>query len=139
MPENVIPIVKTSNRINCEFPNGHVQTINREQVDILLNFAMTDYASQGRIRPINVVDLTDCRSHFSYYTCLSRSVSVEGVTTWSHKGMRDTEAWFRCEGFRCKGFGRAWLQLMCCVLLNCTCSYFRTGHKSKGSAYRGRS
>ncbi|KIJ22671.1 hypothetical protein M422DRAFT_80917, partial [Sphaerobolus stellatus SS14] len=40
---------------------------------------MTDYASQGRTRPINVVDLNDCRTHFSYYTCFSRSSSVDNT------------------------------------------------------------
>ncbi|TFK51588.1 hypothetical protein OE88DRAFT_1630103, partial [Heliocybe sulcata] len=40
---------------------------------------MTDYASQGRTRPNNVVDLNNCHSHQSYYTCLSRSASTEGT------------------------------------------------------------
>ena len=37
---------------------------------------MTDYASQGKTRPNNVVDLTNCTSHQSYYTALSRSASA---------------------------------------------------------------
>ncbi|KAI0054662.1 hypothetical protein BV25DRAFT_1816758, partial [Artomyces pyxidatus] len=40
---------------------------------------MTDYASQGRTRPYNVVDLKKCRSHQSVYTCLSRSSSLDGT------------------------------------------------------------
>ncbi|KAF9470388.1 hypothetical protein BDN70DRAFT_772887, partial [Pholiota conissans] len=40
------------------------------------NFAMTDYASQGKSRNENLVDLTHCYSTQSYYTCLSRSTSA---------------------------------------------------------------
>ncbi|KAF9455475.1 hypothetical protein BDZ94DRAFT_1179893, partial [Collybia nuda] len=40
---------------------------------------MTDYSSQGKTRTNNVIDLNNCRSHFSYYTCLSRSASAEGT------------------------------------------------------------
>jgi len=40
---------------------------------------MTDYASQGRTRPDNVVDLNSCRTHQSYYTCLSRSATADGT------------------------------------------------------------
>ncbi|KAJ7133229.1 hypothetical protein C8R44DRAFT_565621, partial [Mycena epipterygia] len=39
------------------------------------NFAMTDYASQGKSRDFNVVDLNNCRTHYSYYTALSWSTS----------------------------------------------------------------
>ncbi|KIJ28099.1 hypothetical protein M422DRAFT_190184, partial [Sphaerobolus stellatus SS14] len=57
LPENVVPITRTSCPITCEFPNGHSQRINRDQVDIILNFAMTDYASQGRTRPITALSI----------------------------------------------------------------------------------
>ncbi|KIJ31615.1 hypothetical protein M422DRAFT_83115, partial [Sphaerobolus stellatus SS14] len=40
---------------------------------------MTYYASQGRTHPINELDLTDCESHFSYYTCFSQSATVKGT------------------------------------------------------------
>ncbi|KAF8962225.1 hypothetical protein BDZ97DRAFT_1611458, partial [Flammula alnicola] len=43
------------------------------------NFAMTDYASQGKTREYNVVHPTRCKDHMSYYTCLSRSSSAEGT------------------------------------------------------------
>jgi hypothetical protein len=35
------------------------------QVLVLPNFAMTNYASQGKTRDINVVDLNNCKDHFS--------------------------------------------------------------------------
>ncbi|KDR70822.1 hypothetical protein GALMADRAFT_48800, partial [Galerina marginata CBS 339.88] len=37
------------------------------------NFSMTDYASQGKTREKNLVDVSNCQNHQSYYTCLSRS------------------------------------------------------------------
>ena len=40
---------------------------------------MTDYTSQGKIRLKNPVDLSNCRSHQSYYTCLSRSATASGT------------------------------------------------------------
>ncbi|EDQ98165.1 uncharacterized protein LACBIDRAFT_309582 [Laccaria bicolor S238N-H82] len=43
------------------------------------NFAMTDYASQGKTHPFNVVDLNSCCNHLSYYTALSRSATCEGT------------------------------------------------------------
>ena len=40
---------------------------------------MTDYASQGKSKDFNVVYLSSCYSHMSYYTCLSRSTSAAGT------------------------------------------------------------
>jgi hypothetical protein len=40
---------------------------------------MTDYASQGKTRPQNPVDLNNCRSHQAYYTALSWSSTAEGT------------------------------------------------------------
>ncbi|KAF8220101.1 hypothetical protein L208DRAFT_1335754 [Tricholoma matsutake] len=40
---------------------------------------MTDYASQGKTRPLNVVDLSYSRSHQAYYTALSRSSTTAGT------------------------------------------------------------
>ncbi|KIJ39971.1 hypothetical protein M422DRAFT_174401, partial [Sphaerobolus stellatus SS14] len=106
LPDNVVPISRSARPVLCEFPNGQLQRINRNQVDVILNFAMTDYASQGRTRPINVIDLTDCRTHFSYYTCFSRSASVKntvivggfnpsiiqgGITGWLRQEFRELE------------------------------------------------
>ncbi|KIJ40648.1 hypothetical protein M422DRAFT_173367 [Sphaerobolus stellatus SS14] len=104
--ENIVPIPQSSIRIECVLPNGSIVPINRDQVDILPNFAMTDYAPQGRTRPINVLDLTDCESHFSYYTCFSRSATVNstviiggfnpsviqrGISGWLRQEFRELE------------------------------------------------
>lgn len=40
---------------------------------------MTDYASQGKTRLYNLVDLTFSRTHQNYYTALSRGVSTAGT------------------------------------------------------------
>ncbi|KAF8229200.1 hypothetical protein L208DRAFT_1287682, partial [Tricholoma matsutake] len=63
----------------CFTPSDVALKINGSQVPILPNFAMTDYASQGKTRDINVVDLSSCRDHMSYYTCLSRGSTAEGT------------------------------------------------------------
>jgi hypothetical protein len=79
LEENIVALSRASKRIWCSFPNDMVVAILREQVLVLPNFAMTDYASQGKTRIYNVVDLQHCKSHFSYYTCLSRSSTAEGT------------------------------------------------------------
>jgi hypothetical protein len=53
--------------------------INRDQVKVLPNYSLTDYASQGKTRINNVIDLKICRTHQSYYVCLSRSASAAGT------------------------------------------------------------
>ncbi|KAI0314693.1 hypothetical protein OF83DRAFT_1063404, partial [Amylostereum chailletii] len=40
---------------------------------------MTDFCSQGRSREYNIVDLHNCRSCQSVYTCLSRSTNLENT------------------------------------------------------------
>jgi len=79
LPTNVVPLRKASTTIDCAMPNGKLKKIQREQPHVLLNFGMTDYASQGRTRPNNVVDLQNCKNHQSYYTALSRSASAKGT------------------------------------------------------------
>ena len=79
LPDNVVPIVKDKKTIQCTFPSDDKVSLERQQVWVLPNFAMTDYASQGKTRPYNVVHLNSCTSHQSYYTCLSRSASADGT------------------------------------------------------------
>ena len=77
--ENVVPMTCSSNTITCSLPDDSKVTICRTQVEVLPNFAMTDFASQGKTRPFNPVDLNNCRSHQAYYTALSRSASAAGT------------------------------------------------------------
>ena len=79
LPKNVVPIIPKTQNVSCFLPSDDIITISRTQIPILPNFSMTDYASQGRTRLYNVVDLTRCRDHLSYYTCLSRGSSAEGT------------------------------------------------------------
>ena len=79
LPENVVPITRGSKNVECVFSSDLKEYIHRSQVWVLLNFSMTDYTSQGKTRPKNLVDLSNCRSHQSYYTCLSRSATASGT------------------------------------------------------------
>ncbi len=79
LPENVVPLVKSTKTITCIFPSDLKESIERQQVNVLPNFAMTDYGSQGKSKDFNVVHLGSCYSHMSYYTCLSRSTSAAGT------------------------------------------------------------
>ncbi|KAI0038889.1 hypothetical protein FA95DRAFT_1585404 [Auriscalpium vulgare] len=79
LPLNVVPVSKQLVPIQCKMQNDSTVYVSREQVPILPNFAMTDYGSQGRTRPFNVVDLKNSRTHHSVYTCLSRGSSLQGT------------------------------------------------------------
>lgn len=72
LPPNVVPLSRSSKTVSCRFPSDKKESISRQQVFALPNFSMTDYASQGKTRAVNVVDITNCKSHMAYYTALSR-------------------------------------------------------------------
>ncbi|KAH9920732.1 hypothetical protein B0H21DRAFT_701913 [Amylocystis lapponica] len=76
---NVVPLTPVKKRVSCLLPNDHIISLERFQVMVLQNFAMTDYASQGRTRPYNPCHLRHCRGHQSIYTALSRSSSLAGT------------------------------------------------------------
>jgi len=79
LPPNVVPIVSCAQTVKCHLPSDEVLTIQRTQVPVLPNFAMTDYNSQGKTRKHNVVDLNNLKSHQAYYTALSRSSDAAGT------------------------------------------------------------
>lgn len=79
LPDNVVPLCAESDIVICKLPNDRVVSVRREQVRVLPNFAMTDYASQGKTRPYNVVDLFWLKSHQAYYTALSRGATADGT------------------------------------------------------------
>ncbi|KAJ3521123.1 hypothetical protein NMY22_g12441 [Coprinellus aureogranulatus] len=80
LPENVVPIIpSTVNQLECSIRGGLKVLIDRTQVEILPNFAMTDFASQGKTREYNVVDLQGCSTHQSMYTALSRGTCATGT------------------------------------------------------------
>jgi hypothetical protein len=79
LPDNVIPLSRTSNMLYCSLQDDLQVHISHSQVEVLPNFVMTDYASQGKTRPYNVVDLHNSRTHQSYYTALSHNTSTTGT------------------------------------------------------------
>ena len=79
LPENVVPVYPTTTNVKVMLPNDEKYYVARTQVEVLVNFAMTDFASQGKTRPYNVSDLNNLRSHQSYYTAISRSATAEGT------------------------------------------------------------
>ncbi len=79
LPENVVPIYPTTNYIQVSLPNDDRYHISRTQVEVLVNFAMTDFASQGKTRLFNIADLNNLSTHQAYYTALSCSATASGT------------------------------------------------------------
>jgi hypothetical protein len=79
LPQNIVPITKTSTPTVAWLPDDSTVYIYRSQVNVIPNFAMTDFASQGKTREFNVVDLHNLKNHHAYYTALSRSSSATGT------------------------------------------------------------
>lgn len=77
LDENIVPLTPTTTSLKAILPNDRTMRITRRQVPVLLNFAMTDYASQGKTRSVNVVDLKRSKNHQAVYTALSRGTSAE--------------------------------------------------------------
>ena len=79
LPDNVVPLVPDSDNVECQLPDDTSICISRTQVGVISNYAMMDYASQGKTRAYNVVDLNNCSSHQAYYTALLWSASAAGA------------------------------------------------------------
>ncbi|KDR65355.1 hypothetical protein GALMADRAFT_81964, partial [Galerina marginata CBS 339.88] len=78
LPKNVVPIPTTLHGpLAIRTPNGDHLTVKRWQVPALPFFAMTDYASQGKTRDTNIVDIGRSRNHQAIYTALSRSSTAQ--------------------------------------------------------------
>lgn len=79
LPQNIVPLTKISTSIKAILPDDSWVNITRHQVPVLLNFSMTDYASQGKTRAVNVVDVRRSRNHQAVYTALSRGTSAHAT------------------------------------------------------------
>ncbi|KAJ6489134.1 hypothetical protein C8R45DRAFT_1053351 [Mycena sanguinolenta] len=79
LPPNVVVLTSRKEKLWCNLPDDSTIQVTRSQIPVLPNITMTYYSSQGKTRPINVVDLNNCRTHFSYYTALSRGTSSAGT------------------------------------------------------------
>ncbi|KAJ7171845.1 hypothetical protein C8R43DRAFT_874748 [Mycena crocata] len=77
LPPNVVPLSRTPTHITALLQDDSLLSLNREQVMVLGNFAMTDYASQGKSRAKNVVHLNNMKDHRAYYVALSRGTTAE--------------------------------------------------------------
>ncbi|KAF5314576.1 hypothetical protein D9611_007202 [Ephemerocybe angulata] len=49
LPLNVVPLTRQTTAISATLPNDRTINISRQQIPIQLNFAMTDYCSQGNV------------------------------------------------------------------------------------------
>lgn len=76
LPENVVPLSRIKSYVVCKKAGRGIR-VCRSQVPIVPNFGITDYASQGKTRPSNIVDITDCRTSMACYVALSRGTSAE--------------------------------------------------------------
>ena len=52
LPENVVPIFPTTTNVKVMLSNDEKYYINRTQVEVLVNFAMTDFSSQGKCKEL---------------------------------------------------------------------------------------
>ncbi|KAJ7168098.1 hypothetical protein C8R43DRAFT_876954 [Mycena crocata] len=79
LPLNVVPLSRTSEHVTALLKDDSLLSLTREQVMVLHNFAMTDYASQGKSRLLNVVHLNNLKDHKAYYVALSRGHRADGT------------------------------------------------------------
>jgi hypothetical protein len=79
LPINVVPIRCLDRRITCRLPDDSEITITRRQIPVILNFAITDYVSQGKTRSLNVIDPKYLETYQSIYTALSRGSTSSGT------------------------------------------------------------
>ncbi|KAF8234244.1 hypothetical protein L208DRAFT_1262774, partial [Tricholoma matsutake] len=79
LPLNVVPLTKMTSKC-VQYTRYSVPCVQHAcQIEALPNFAMMDYALQGKTHLYNVVDLSHSCSHQSYYTSLSRSATADGT------------------------------------------------------------
>jgi len=52
LSDNVVSITKATKTIKCTYQSDLEESVERQQVWILPNFSMTDYASQGKTKPL---------------------------------------------------------------------------------------
>ena len=102
LPKNVVPLYPTTNTIQASLPNDNKVLISRTQIEVLINFAMTDFGAQGKTCLNNVCDLNNLTTHQSYYIALSRSASAMG--TLILQGFDPQKITGKCSGALCQEF-----------------------------------
>jgi hypothetical protein len=79
LPPNVVPLTRTFTTTTIHLPDDTSLMVSRNQIEVLPNFGMSDYSSQGKTRWDNVVELGHSESHQAYYTALSRGTTAAGT------------------------------------------------------------
>ncbi|KAJ7710801.1 hypothetical protein B0H17DRAFT_1155472 [Mycena rosella] len=59
LPVDVVPLIRTVTHVTILLEDDTLLSVLREQIIALHNFGMTDYTSQGKSRPWNVVELAN--------------------------------------------------------------------------------
>lgn len=77
--ENIVPLTRTCISTSCQLPDDTRIAVSCNQIKALPNFVMTDYASQGKTRLYNIVELSYSCSHQGYYTALLSSMTTVGT------------------------------------------------------------
>ncbi|KAI0688794.1 hypothetical protein C8T65DRAFT_711900 [Cerioporus squamosus] len=77
--KKIISLSHVTRQMKCIISSSAIMLVNKDQVAVLPNFAITDFATQGQIRPDIVVDMHDCPHHQSVYTCLSWGATIDGI------------------------------------------------------------
>ena len=76
LPLGVVPLTPITRNFTIKIKKKLV-TVRRTQVAAILNFAITDYGSQGKSRPWNIFSVADCTDHFHFYVMASRSTQLQ--------------------------------------------------------------
>jgi hypothetical protein len=76
LPLKIVPLARTSNHVTCLLREDSLLSITREQVMVLPNFAMTDYASQGKV---GMRMLSTSTIPKTTYVALSRGYTADGT------------------------------------------------------------
>jgi len=96
LPLNVLPPTRMAVTTSCKLPNNSSIAVTRCQIKALPNFAMTDYASQGKMCLYNVVDLSQSCSHQSYYTSVKKCNCRWDPYSELHTSQKDHRWCIRC-------------------------------------------
>ena len=86
LPTGVVPLVPMTRTIKVKI-KAKVITVIRKQVAAILNFAITEYGSQGKDKPWNIFSVQNCTDHFHFYVMASRSThhlqtAILGEINW---------------------------------------------------------
>ena len=76
LPIGVVPLTPITRNFVVKIQKKSV-IVRRTQIAAILNFAITDYGSQGKSRPWNIFSVTDCTDHFHFYVMASRSTQLK--------------------------------------------------------------